>query len=188
MTTIRFFLLIVALAMSLPGLAEGQVLLNQVRLTEPITTETQTLITLTVADNVSVGHWLYVDREAMVATAVNTTLDTVTVGRGQGGTKAGPHFDDSIVFTGVATRFYFTDPSAGRCTATSAYPGGARPWINILTGGMFYCQDNLFGGSGATAGIWTSPQGDPSGFGRLAYTPIAYRTSRHPSRCFCGTA
>lgn len=169
-------LLIVMLAMSFSTLARAQTALNQVRLTQPVTTAGQTTVTLTVADSVSVGDVLYVDREAMVATAVNTTLDTVTVGRGQMGTRADLHPDDSIVWTGAANQFYYSTPS-GRCTTGTAYPGGRRPWINLLTGDIAYCDDNVFGVNSPSA--WQLTNLQPSGHaGRLPYTAIAYRTSR----------
>ena len=168
---------LVALAMGvlagLPASVAAQAFLNQVRLTEPITTVAQQAISLTVADSVTAGDVVYVDREAMVAQAVNTTTDVVTVSRGQLGTAASPHGDDTIVWTGVANRFYYYSPS-GRCTAPSAYPGGAKPWINILTGAIAYCDDNLFGVNQPS--FWRGPAAD--GMGRLSYTPIAYRTSR----------
>ena len=169
-------LLIVGLAMGFAGNVWAQTALNQVRLTEPVTTVGQTAISLSVADSVSVGDVLYVDREAMVATAVNTTTDVVTAGRGQLGTRADFHPDDAIVYTGTAVMFYYTTPS-GRCTTTSAYPGGRRPWINILTGQMAYCDDNVFGVNSPSYWRLTGIQPD-GGTGRLPYTAIAYRTSR----------
>mgnify|MGYP001583314354 CR=1 FL=1 len=177
MKAIRSFLLIVALAMGLSDSAVAQTALNQVRLNSAITSETQTAVTLTVADNVTVGDLVYVDTEAMVARAVNTTTDVVTVSRGQMGTAASQHLTGAIVWTGAANRFYFSDPPYGRCIAASAYPGGYQPWINVLTGTYSYCNDNLFGNS-SVAGNWqrtTLASYLPS---VLHYTPIAYRTSR----------
>lgn len=177
MKAMRGFLLIVAMAMGVSTTAHAQAFLNQVRLDSAITATDQTQITLTVADGISVGHVLYIDVEALVATAVNTTTEVVTVARGQLGTAASTHLDDSLVWTGVATRFYFVDPPAGRCMSTSAYPGGAKPWINVLSGAFYYCDDDTYG-EAATAGYWRSPGTTTDKLGRVAYTAIAYRTSR----------
>lgn len=177
--TLKALLLIVALAMSFPVAAQAQSDLNQVRLAAPVTSDAARTITLTVADSVAVGDVVFIDQEAMVAQAVNTTTDIVTVARGAMGTAASEHLDDAIAWTGTANRFYFSDPKAGRCTANSAYPGGAQPWINVLTGDVWYCNDNLFGRSNAVAGNWQSTRLYPSMPGVLPYTPIAYRTSRN---------
>ena len=173
----RGFLLIVALAMGWAEPAHAQSAMNQVRLAAAMTSESQATATLTVADSVAVGDVVYVDAEAMIAQAVNTTTDVVTVGRGQLGTAATPHLSGALVWTGVATRFYFYDPPKGRCIAAQAYPGGAQPWINLLTGSYSYCNDNLFGNS-SVAGNWFSTSLSPDAGSVYGYTPIAYRTSR----------
>ena len=177
MKAMRCFLLIVALAMGLSDTAVAQTALNQVRLNTAITSETQTSIALTVADSVTVGDLVYVDNEAMVARAVDTTTDFVTVSRGQMGTAASGHLDDALVWTGAANRFYFNDPPPGRCIAASAYPGGYYPWVNVLTGTYSYCNDNLFGNS-SVAGNWQKTTLASYMPGVVPYTPIAYRTSR----------
>jgi len=176
MMKMRTILLIVAALVVMPATGGAQTLLNQVWLNAAVTSAGQNTIDLTVADSVSVGHVLYVDNEAMIVATVNTTTDRVTVRRGQLGTSADLHAKDTIVWTGAANAFYYHSPKSGRCTAASAYPGGYKPWINILTGGIFYCDDNTYGPS--APGFWKSPGGDAAGIGRFGYTAIAYRTSR----------
>lgn len=175
---IKALLLIVALAMSFPAVSQGQTALNQVRLASAVTDVGARQITLTVADSVSVGDVLFIEQEALVAQAVNTTTEVVTVARGAMGTLASQHLSGAIVWTGAANRFYFSDPKAGRCTAASAYPGGYYPWINVLSGEVWYCNDNLMGRSNAVAGNWQSTLLTPYLPSVLPYTPIAYRTSR----------
>lgn len=175
---IKALLLIVALAMSFPAVSQAQTALNQVRLDVGITDVNQRLITLTVADSVSVGDVVFVDQEAMVAQVVNTTTEVVTVARGALGTAAAQHLDDSIVWTGAANRFYFNDPKAGRCAPNSAYPGGYYPWINVLTGSIWECKDNLYGRANSVAGPWVETTLYPYAPSVVPYTPIAYRTSR----------
>ena len=174
----RGFLLIVALAMGWTEIAHAQAAMNQVRLAAAMTSESQNTAALTVADSVAVGDVVYIDTEAMLVQAVNTTTDVVTVGRGQMGTAATPHLSGALAWTGVATRFYFYDPPYGRCVAAQAYPGGAQPWINILTGRFSYCNENLFGRTASVPGNWFSTSLSPAEGSVYGYTPIAYRTSR----------
>ena len=178
MKTIMRLLLIVTLAMGWADSVMAQAAMNQVRLASAMTSESQNTATLTVADAVTVGDLLYVDAEVMIAQAVNTTTDVVTVSRGQTGTAATPHLSGQQVWTGVATRFYFYDPPPGRCVAAQAYPGGAQPWINVLSGRFSYCNENLFGRSSGVAGNWFSTSLSPDASSVYGYTPIAYRTSR----------
>lgn len=178
MTTRKALLLIVALAMGFPAAAQAQTALNQVRLAAAVTADDQRTVTLTVADSVSVGDVVFVDQEAMVATAVNTTSDVVTVARGALGTTASGHLANAVVFTGAANRFYFSDPKAGRCTAAQAYPGGSFPWINVLTGDAWYCENNTYGRAATVGGSWQATTLYPYMPSVSPYTPIAYRTSR----------
>ena len=171
-------LMLIVAAMGWADSAHAQAAMNQVRLASAMTSESQNTATLTVADAVTVGDLLYVDNEVMIAQAVNTTTDIVTVSRGQTGTAATTHLSGALVWTGVATRFYFYDPPAGRCVAAQAYPGGAQPWINVLSGRFSYCNENLFGRSSGVAGNWFSTALHPEASSVYGYTPIAYRTSR----------
>ena len=177
MNAFRGLLLIVALAMGFATDAFAQTALNQVRLAAAVTSEQQVRVTLTVADSVTAGDLVYVDNEAMIAQAVNTTTDVVTVSRGQFGTSASGHLNGAIVWTGANNRFYFYNPPAGRCVAASAYPGGYQPWINVLTGSVSYCNDNLFGDS-SVAGNWQETTLYSYAPSVYPYTPIAYRTWR----------
>lgn len=174
----RSILLTAALALSLTTTAAAQTALNQVRLATAVTSDSQTAISLTVADSVTVGDLLYVDMEAMIVSAVNTTTDVVTASRGQFGTASVAHLTGSVVWTGRNNYFYFFNPPLGRCTASTAYPGGYQPWINVLTGSLSYCEDDAFGETAATAGYWHTTANKQDGGGTVAYTPIAYRTSR----------
>lgn len=164
-------------ALLAPLPATAQTALNQVRLVDPVTSVTDTVINVTVADSIAVGDVVYVDREAMTTVSRNTTTDTVTVRRGQLGTRADLHPDDAIVWSGPADDFYYYSPS-GRCTAGSAYPGGAQPWINLLTGEVWFCDDNIFGVGAAS--YWRGMNMNPMAASRLPYTPIAFRTGGSP--------
>lgn len=167
-------LLIVAFIWGVCATAQAQTALNQVRLSVPITSEQQTTITLSSAASVAVNDTLYIDREVLRAVTVNTTSGVVTVTRGQSGTAATQHLANTVVWTGAATRFYSSNPPAGRCLGSTAYPGGYYPWINTLLGTVSYCT-NTFGR--AVPGYWQTLTLERSA-GAVPYTVIAYRTSR----------
>lgn len=77
---------------------------------------------------------LFIDNEYLVVTAVNGT--TLTVSRGQSGTRANSHASGATVLAGPPRAFYDVDPS-GSCTAAqTAY----TPYINILTGNQWLCS------------------------------------------------
>lgn len=160
------------------SVALAQTALNQVRLADPITAADTATVSLTVADSVSAGDVIYIDSEALIANSCNSTTDICTVRRGQLGTRAEPHVDDSIVWTGTAVRFHYYDPPpGGRCTRANAYPSGYEPWINILTGNISVCQQT-FGTGSTVAGYWASMNLGMFADGRVPYRPIFYPTSR----------
>jgi hypothetical protein len=102
---------------------------------------------------------LYIDNEYLVVTAVNGT--TLTVSRGQAGTRANSHLSGAAVLAGPPRAFYNTDPS-GSCTpANVAY----TPYVNIVTGNQWLCSTVLTrwvpgfgnpGNSGTPAGVTTA--------------------------------
>lgn len=83
---------------------------------------------------------LYVDHELMYVQSVSGT--TLTVLRGQGGSKPSPHASGAIVWIGKPVWFYAFSPS-GACAAANVV---ASPWVNVKTGSQFLCD--------STTGIW----------------------------------
>src|SRR3990167_7389391 len=157
----------------------AQAAMNQVTLSAAVTSTDATTVSLSVADSVSAGDVIYVDQEAMIANTCSSANDTCTVRRGQLGTRAEGHLNRAIVWTGVATRFYYYDPYPGaRCVNANAYPGNAEPWINILTGNISVCSQT-FGTGSTVAGYWARANlGMGSSASMLPYRPIFYPTSR----------
>ncbi len=86
---------------------------------------------------------IYIDRELMQVTAVNSTTDTVTVIRGVSGTQAAAHASGDMVLAGPPAAFINYDPE-GACsgtaptTPTMAVP--AAPTINTRTGAQWLCS------------------------------------------------
>lgn len=87
---------------------------------------------------------IFIDRELMLVTAVNST--TLTVVRGYGGTVAAPHASGAMVLGGPIRFFYVQDPGgtsgfAGiggvACTAANVV---VTPWVNYRTGWQWLCS------------------------------------------------
>lgn len=88
------------------------------------------------ANGVSTEDYLYVDRELMRITAINTTNNSVTVKRAQGGTKSALHGTTALVLEGQPQVFQTADPT-GSCTYAAT---AAEPTINVLTGNQWLCS------------------------------------------------
>lgn len=93
--------------------------------------------------------YIYVGREAMGVTAVNTSTKIVTVRRGDLGTQATPHPSGDMVIISVPVNtsnggnpvpngFFQIDPPQGAaCTAANT---PTTPWVNVLTGAQWLCS------------------------------------------------
>ena len=132
--TFARFALIASLMLGSALEVAAQATLNQTTLSAGVT-RTAGVVQVTSASTMAAGDILYVDREAMAIRAVSGT--TITVSRGREGTLATAHATRAVVYSGVPTRFYNSDPPYGRCTA-SAQP--VLPYINVVTGGIFSCR------------------------------------------------
>lgn len=99
---------------------------------------------LAAVTNVAVGNEIYVDQEAMLVTAVNTTTKQITVQRGYDGTNVASHANGALVFIGavsgtIGSPFVFSDPAAGSCTATNEV---FNVRINVVNGKHWKCASN----------------------------------------------
>lgn len=81
--------------------------------------------------------YAYIDREALGVVSVNTTTKVIGVSRGQLGTQAAPHANNSMVLVGTPGQFFSADPPPGNCTTANTV---STPWINVLTGAQWLCS------------------------------------------------
>jgi hypothetical protein len=79
---------------------------------------------------------LYIDREAMAVTSVNTTTLVVGVERGYLSTQANAHVSGDMVLLGAPFQFYSQDPS-GACTSTNI---ASTPYLNAINGLQWLCS------------------------------------------------
>jgi hypothetical protein len=123
-------LTVLAALLASPVLA--QTALNSTTLSAAVTATTNTF-TVASGSNISANDLAFVDREAVVITAISGT--TLTVNRGQAGTAAASHANAALIYTGVPERYYGNTPS-GSCTrANELY----LPHINLKTGDVSDC-------------------------------------------------
>lgn len=145
-------LLIGVLLLGLAAPSSAQIVLNSTTLAAAMTA-TATTLTLTSASAFAnatvgapaVGNLLFVELEAMTITAINGT--SVSVIRGQSGTKAAGHLSGAVVFTGPGSAFRQSDPLMMACTPTTM---GVRPWINVINGNVWRCPSTSWIGSNVT--------------------------------------
>lgn len=98
---------------------------------------TQNTLTLASVSGLSVGYYIYVDRELFKATAINSM--TVTVSRSQGGTPQTAHVSGAVAWIGPYSAFTQSDAfAAGQPCTTAGQP--YLPKINFLTGSRFMCD------------------------------------------------
>jgi hypothetical protein len=153
---------------ALVGFAAGQTSLTQTTLASAVTgpayynglasgsAPLQTTIYLTSVSGIAAPtlpgspvSWIYVGREAMGVFAVNTSLNNVSVRRGDLGTQAAPHPTGDMVLISlplnvanggnpVANGFFNSDPPLnGNCIATAT---GVSPWVNVTTAAQWLCS------------------------------------------------
>lgn len=144
MRTILTRLLLAALLLvPLPTFAQTS--LNSTTLSAALNDRSNT-VALTSGTNVSVGDFLFVDREAMRVNSISGTIAQVT--RGWGGTAARAHAASATVYTGAPDRFYKTEV-VGTCTATSEL---YTPRVVLPTGNVYTCTGGMWNMIGADVG------------------------------------
>lgn len=167
MTFLRKFGLTVALVLSLLAVtvpAMAQTTLNSSTLSAAVT-ETTNRWPLTSVSNITAGDVIFVDREAVEVSVVNTA--SVDVKRGVMGTNASPHPTLAPFYSGPKARFY-GGVKRGACTrASEAYlprivlpageiwdcPTGAQHWTLMNSPATMTVRSeafNLDNGSGTT--------------------------------------
>ncbi len=115
----------------------AQTTVNSTTLSSAVANSTTNTITVASASTIVVGHVVFTDYEAMRVLVISGT--TLTVMRGDLGTRASAHSNGQIVFTGAPERFYSQDPAYGSCTRSAIE---YLPWINIRNGNLWTC-DNI---------------------------------------------
>ena len=118
--------------------ADAQLALNTTTLSAAVSSASIQTISVTSAAGMTVtpATQLYVGFESMLILGVSGT--TITVARGQSGTKAAPHIVAETVIIASPDQFYTTDPAFGSgCTAALTY---VTPWVNVATGNEWLCS------------------------------------------------
>ena len=141
MNKIRSLLLALLLVVFAPIVALGQTALTATTVSEAVDA-TETRINIASTTNVAVDDIAFLDREAMLVVAVNTTQVIITVQRGYAGTVADDHANSTPIFIDRPNRFISTD-LAGACTAGSEFPN-FTPLINISNGKRYDCINSLW--------------------------------------------
>lgn len=97
------------------------------------------------------GLRLYVDKESMSIVSFRLSgvaaANPVRVRRGQDGTGAGKHANGATVWIAQPHQLYSTDPSGLPPTELLV-----SPWINVLTGDVFFARGDAVG-AGATTNL-----------------------------------
>lgn len=94
------------------------------------------------------GTTIYVDLEQMLVSGSYTSGTTVPVIRAG---RTGAHVSGAVVKVGPASRFQANDPPVGACNKT-LQGNGFYPWINMLTGGEWLCDNGS--ATAYTAVLW----------------------------------
>lgn len=142
----RFTLAATVLAASLFGLASqasAQLTVTQTTTASAVTL-TATSVNLTSSTGVLANSEIFVDREAMLVTAVTGNL--VSVNRGYDGTYRAAHASGMTVYAGPSTAvvgvgspFVMADPPFGSCNTTDfTY----SLWINPVKGYVWRCANS----------------------------------------------
>lgn len=132
-----YFVAVVLVSLS----AYGQATMTQTTLSAAVA-NTDSFISVASATGISVGNLAYVDREAMLVSAINGTV--LSVIRGWAGTTAGTipgtgHASGAVVYVGTPAQFFTNDPQVGTCTASN-YP--VSPMVAIATGRVWTCVNS----------------------------------------------
>lgn len=100
---------------------------------------TATTASLTATASVAAGQFAFVDREMILVTSVNTTANTITIQRGQGGTAASAHDNAERIFITAGGDYHTTDPDYGQDCNRGVGQAAVLPWINLRTGNIWVC-------------------------------------------------
>lgn len=110
-------------------------------------TATQTTVTVASATGLTVGWYLYVDREAMLVRSISST--TITVTRGSGGTAPAAHGSGAGVLAQAPQAFSLVEPSGTCNTTTEVY----LPRVVLTNGALYDCVGST-AGAVTGAGYW----------------------------------
>lgn len=151
---LRFFLITAAILLLCGGSASAQCITPAYGGTPTCMTRTtlsanaavtDTVIQVTSATGFTVGNGLYVDFEQMRIVAISGT--SITVARGQNGTRAEAHDNSDGVFTGVDNggprgggHFNTQDPQFGQDCVRGQSEATHLPWINVRSGAIWTCD------------------------------------------------
>lgn len=152
MKTLRFLLIAAGFLVLVPSTVAAQcigaaaVCITRTTLSADVSS-TATVISVTSATGFTVGNGVWIDFELMDITSITGT--SISVNRGQRGTRAMAHDNGDGVFTGVdaggplgAGHFNVSDPDFGQDCTRGAGQATHLPWINIRTGWMWTCDYN----------------------------------------------
>lgn len=142
----KSLLLVAILGLILCGSAQAQTLASNTTLSAAITS-TQTVITVGSNSGFTVGNLAIVDAEVMQIRAISGT--TITVLRGQNGTRSTSHANSSVIQTGGINHFKMYDPDwSGNCIRGSGQ-ATYLPWFNQTDGTYWNCRM-----TSASVGTW----------------------------------
>jgi len=132
--TVAGFILAFALA------GNAQTALVQTTLSAAINSSQTNIVLASVTGLARNTYGIYIDREFMTITAVNTTSRVVSVVRGANGTRGTSHAASTMVLYGVTGAssggFQNYDPYGSCVTAQQQY----TPWVNVLNGNQWLCS------------------------------------------------
>ena len=139
----KLTILIIGLALivwfALP--AGAQTTLNSTTVSEAVD-RTENRIDVASASSVSVDDIAFIDREAMLVTAVDSTNNRITVQRGYAATKSAKHANGQTIWIDVPAAFINKDLS-GACTKGSEFPN-FQPLINLTNANEYFCQGSVW--------------------------------------------
>ena len=137
MKTLRTLLIcVVAFVLWSARPAEAQRLLDNTTLSANLTA-TATSVAVTSGSAAAVGEFVFVDAEVMRITAV--VSNTLTVQRGQAGTRAAAHDNTETVFIVAGGDLKTFDPSYGADCTRGEGDAQVLPWINIRNANIWNC-------------------------------------------------
>jgi len=138
LTRFTFVALLAVGVLTFAPQAYAQTTTNTTTTTEAVD-NTETNITLTSASGSVAGDYLYMDGEAMLVTAVDTTNNDVDVQRGMLGTVARAHISGQLVY--LEQPGAFVAQSIRRFGACTAADYDYLPEINPVLAEKYACKD-----------------------------------------------
>lgn len=107
------------------------------------------VITVASSTDFTVGQFIYIDAEALEINAISGT--SITVGRGQLGTRTQDHASSEAVFTGGNQHFQQTDPDYGAACTVGTGEALYLPYINLGRAVMWTCITTSWVGTSTAA-------------------------------------